>query len=491
MVEENKPLGLRDTLPAAALLFFVWYLVLFPWIRYQFWQSDTWWLIETGRLILEKHCLPTHDPYSFTSVASHWTVYQWLTEVLFGFAHSLDGLAGVALLGGMLLAVLWFVLMYRRMVRTDTNPMVAAVALALCVYSYFPDFASLRPQLISFVLFWLVMVICADCKTGLAPWKALVQTFIIAVIWANCHISFPVAILLLTANFAGTIIQLLRKRCDKKKPLLFGALLATFLLGTFITPHGTSLWAFIGNTHNLYFTQEVGELHWNEQPLLLSTAIISWFSLFYLRKRHDSGDLLTMLGLVFVGTNCIRLIVYFCIYSCPVIGAAFSQLCQPLLNTKPNKTLSAALKSVALSKLYVVGVVLFTTIVVLRQPTAIPNNIPMKAAQYLKEHPIAGNVFCSAHAGSYLIYSSHGTIPVFMDTRVDLYDADFCKLFLKVLIKGEDWKEVFAKYKIAAALVPNDVKLRTVLDEQPDWKRVYTGDRYFTLFVPGVSPELF
>lgn len=80
------------------------------------------------------------------------------------------------------------------------------------------------------------------------------------------------------------------------------------------------------------------------------------------------------------------------------------------------------------------------------------------------------------------MYSSHGAIKVFADTRVDLYDADFVFRHIKAMYSAEAWQEIFAQYKIAAALLPNDIKLKEVLDKQPDWKVAYQ-DPDFTLFL--------
>ena len=99
-----------------------------------------------------------------------------------------------------------------------------------------------------------------------------------------------------------------------------------------------------------------------------------------------------------------------------------------------------------------------------------------------------GNMFCSAHAGSYLIYSLHGAIPVFVDTRLDLYDTDFIRRVVRALDTGEDWRILFYRYKIATALVFNGEKLRFVLDGQPDWKLIYR-DREFSIYIPDVTPQ--
>ncbi len=104
---------------AGGLLFGAWLNFLYPWVAYQFWQSDTFWLIEIGRLILEKHCLPAHDIYSYTSTASPWIVYQWLPEVIFSLANNIAGLIGVAIVGAQLLAILCCVLIFRRMIKEE------------------------------------------------------------------------------------------------------------------------------------------------------------------------------------------------------------------------------------------------------------------------------------------------------------------------------------------------------------------------------------
>lgn len=54
------------------------------------------------------------------------------------------------------------------------------------------------------------------------------------------------------------------------------------------------------------------------------------------------------------------------------------------------------------------------------------------------------------------MYRFHGSVPVFIDTRVDLYDKEFCLQFIQVVQHGTDWKPVFSKYKISSALIPND-----------------------------------
>lgn len=149
----ETPPGVAMKIISFALLFTAWTAVLFPLVRFHFWQPDTFWLIEVGRLIVEKHCLPANDIYSFTASAHHWLVYQWLTEVLFSTANAFGGLTGVAFLGEALLAVLLCILIFGKMLAQGTNSLVAIASIWLISTAFFPYIAALRPQLISFVLF--------------------------------------------------------------------------------------------------------------------------------------------------------------------------------------------------------------------------------------------------------------------------------------------------------------------------------------------------
>jgi hypothetical protein len=473
---------------AGVLLYGSWLAFLYPWIRFQFWQPDTFWLIETGRLILEKHCLPSHDTYSFTASAPQWLVYQWLTEILFSLANSLGGLAGVAVFGAVILAVLFCVLIFRKMINEGSNSIVSVVVIWLAAYAFFPYLSALRPQLLSFVLFWLLATVCAAGKSGLPIRQALIRTFLIGVVWANCHVSFPIGLVMIAANLAATLLLYLRQQADRKLPILFAAMLVTFSAATLVTPHGISLWMFMVSLGNLIPNPELQPLAWSEQPQLIALVVITFAACWYRRKKIDIGDFLVLVALLLAGNKCGRLIVYFCIFCCPVVGQAVTDWLTPLIKTGHLGRLSESVKSAALTRWYVPCILLLATFVSISQPVFLRSNLPVQAAKFLEGHPLSGHLFCDAQSGSYLIYTSHGAIPVFLDTRLDLYDRDFVLRFIKALNLGDGWQELFSQYKIAAALIPNDRKLKEILDRQTDWKPIYR-DPDFSLYVQNGSKD--
>lgn len=447
----------------------------------QFSQSDTFWLIEVGRRILEQQAVPATDPYSFTTQA-HWTVYQWLSEVIFAAANAMAGLTGVAVVGAAVLAMLFCVLIFRRLLSGGANVFTSALVIFLAVYSVYPDIAALRPQLFSYVLFWLLMTMCADATSSLGMKKAVILTFIIGVVWANCHLSFPVGLAVLLIQLICSAGLCIFKRADKDRMILFGAMLMAFALGTLCTPQGISLWSFIGSVHNMFASQEVEPLNWANKPLLGLMAASAFGAVICLRRKIDLSNALVLFALFVAGCAFARLVVFFCIASCPLISEGATQILGSRLSSGALKQFDERMKAAAGTPVYSFLVLLLSLVVVLVQPIYIPRTIPLQASEFISKHPIKGNLFCTAHAGSYLIYRFRGAIPVFIDTRLDLYDRDFCLRFIAALTQGTDWEALFSRYRIAAALLPNDSALQSLLENQAQWERIYRDDD-FSLYI--------
>ncbi len=514
----ETPANTAMTAAACVLLLAAWVAVLLPLVRFHFWQPDTFWLIEVGRLILETHSIPTHDVYSFTSSAQHWTVYQWLTEVIFSSANSLGGLSAVAALGETLLAVLFCVLIFRKMLGQGTNALVAMASIWLTTSAFFPYLAALRPQLISFLLFWLIVAQCdsqkrdkpdegsgkgsgegfsevlgaesknkADSKAR-PLWQVIAWTFGIATLWANCHISFPIALVVLGANLVNAWYLYFCKKIDLQKPKLFTAMTGAFLAGTMVTPFGLSLWKFVlfTRSYSAIPNPELDPLNWFAQPNTITVIVLTLLSALYLRKKIDLGDGLALIALLLIGNSCGRLIIYFYIFGCPLIGRAVTLLLAAPLKKWRIRQLSQTVKSIAQSRFYPVAVIFLALVIELREPVSLRNTYPVEAAKYIAAHKVEGKLFSDAQCGSYLIYTTHGTVPVFFDTRLDQYDPDFALRFIKAYNLGEGWQELFTQYNISAALLPNTKRLKEILDDQQDWQTVY-HDPDFSLYVHKVK----
>jgi hypothetical protein len=138
-------------------------------------QSDTWWVLRTGELILRTGNIPTTDVYSSTVRGGYWPNHEWLAEVLFYACYALGGLPLLFLACAGLTTAAWYGL-----ARLGEGPGWArAVALLLGIASQ-ELLWSVRPHLFSLALLVLLL--------ALLPARRLHWLYpLLFLLWANLH----------------------------------------------------------------------------------------------------------------------------------------------------------------------------------------------------------------------------------------------------------------------------------------------------------------
>jgi hypothetical protein len=477
----GKPLSSIAVAIAFVFLLIAWLAILWPLPKGFFKESDTYWLIEVGNNILLHRALPSCDPYSFASLRTPWILYQWFFEVVLALANTL-GLMGVSILGEVTLTLLFCVLLFRRMIKLGVNSIVACIVIAIAMHATYPDVATLRPQLFSFVLLFFLQTILEDVWSGITDGqqmkRLLTKTLVIGVFWANCHVSFPLGLLMIAIYLGGAVVRAVMNRGeDNSRMKIFVWMGIVFFFATFINPYGPGLWSFLITVRNSYATQEVQALDWSHSRLYIIVYSMMLVSSLYLWKSAARPRLVLAFVLFVIGCIHARLIIYFCLSTCPLVGQAVSAMLPKVTRSRVIAGLSESMKVVAFKRYYPIVVIAISVIVVCSQPYYISRSVPLKAAEYLASHRVAGNLFCSAQASSYLIYRFHGAIKIFIDTRIDLYDPALCSRYVAAM-SGSGWKELFEEYKIAETLLPKTAPLFQAIEQSPDWQRTYEDDDF-------------
>ena len=103
------------------------------------------------------------------------------------------------------------------------------------------------------------------------------------------------------------------------------------------------------------------------------------------------------------------------------------------------------------------------------------NNIDLKNARFFNEY----------NYGSYMLYRN---IPVFIDSRADLYapefsgkDEDIFSDFLDISNFGMDYEDGFEKYGITHVILYQDAKLNNSLKLDKNYKQIYS-DKHFVIY---------
>jgi hypothetical protein len=202
-------------------------------------DPDFWWHLRTGQLILDSHALVGTDPYTYTAVGHHWTMHEWLTEVLFA---GLNFLGGLALIVVVLSITTWLGLLaiLQRALLRKPGYIAAGAGLLLATIAGYPVWGP-RAQMITFALTCLLLYLVERHLTrgGRAIWL-LVPIFLV---WSNLHSGFIIG-----AGFLGVIVvvegvlwRLGRSQVDPARLRTLAMVLVGCLLIVALNPNGLGI----------------------------------------------------------------------------------------------------------------------------------------------------------------------------------------------------------------------------------------------------------
>lgn len=444
-------------------------------------DTDTWWHLRTGELILQTGTLPRADPFSHTRFGHTWDNPNWIAQVALALSYRALGDAGLALLTATLATLgMWLVW---QMCEGDVFTRAFAVLLGATAAAIF---WSARPQMFSFVFaaFLLYLLHRLKRKGEDRLWLILP----LAVIWANTHPGYFIAFILLGGFILGEVLGKLLKALET--PALtwrkIGKLIAITALSyaaLTLHPAGTATWTYAFRTFGIGVLQNYiqewasPDFHqrgtWAFLALFFGTFIFVGFS----QRRHDLTDLFLFCGTAFMAFYAARNISLFALVATPVLTQHVNALRElrgwRLPKARPSKGAALFLNWLILV-LIVSGAAL--KIVAELSPSAVQRaqaeRLPLGAAMYLNTARPQGVMFNSYNWGGYLLFAAPD-FPVFVDGRTDLYDDELLTEWLRAYT-GAAWREVFARWSIGLVVLERESVLAALLREAPDWRETYS-----------------
>ena len=458
------------------------------WPRWLFLQSDIFWLVESGRYIIDHHQLPGQEIYSYTRAGGTWILYQWLFELIVALLYNLGGWLAVSLLGTLFLSGLCFVFIYRGLLRAGVNALVGLMVVSSAVLAMTPDVAAVRPQLLSFGLLVLTQQIVdrAWGRPGRPALAVLWWLCPLILVWVNLHLSFTIE-LVVVAVYAACALghRLLGPPALVPDWRAYAGVLLACATVSLINPYGPGIYQFLlYSWQDQNITPELRPLAWQNSPLLFGYLLLA------LPAIAGSGQILSLpqklLAWIFflAGLSGARFSIYFVFWSMPLVALVLTGLCRPLLERRWLVARSEAVRQVVLGWPYSVLILAGAAATTLVQPTFFPDSIPLASAERLGKPGEKGNLFCGEHAGSYLIFRFRGRIPVFIDTRADVYGRAFYEQFRRAMLYGDAWQTLMDRFRVTRALVPNRYALARKLEQSGQWDLVYR-DKTYTIFQRG------
>jgi hypothetical protein len=506
--KQNRiPLAARWLLPTIGNITFL--LVLYFLIKNRngfLDDGDTGFHIRIGDLIRQTGSIPKTDPFSFTMQGHQWFAWEWLTDILMSFIHSTYGLIGVVCIASIAVCVV-LMLLYRRMLSRDCNPFLAFFLTMLAVFVSGMHWLA-RPHLISWIFLSLACITFESYRRNRTRWIYLLP-FLTAV-WANMHGAFVLIFPMLVIYATGEMIRI--KELKDIKPGIIRSILKPYILvgvlsalSSLATPYGWILhkhiWRYINDTALLAIIDEFKSPDFHTTlgklvELIIFLTVITVVQAVKKKRWIDIGLLVLFTHLML---QSVRHIPLMAIVAFPIIGEHLSEFFRETISdmtgTKNRLArLSLNLKSLVQNNLainrqlsgygfYIIPPVLLFAMIAspwggrVWDPNFNPDQHPVKAAEFIANSELHGNVYAQDEYGDYLIYRFYPKIKVFIDGRSDFYNSGpVLEDYKKLLKLDPSWSEVLDKFDVQWMLLENDDPLSMVAQMSGGWERIYKDD---------------
>ncbi|MCX7020511.1 MAG: hypothetical protein NTY46_16280, partial [Candidatus Sumerlaeota bacterium] len=407
-------------------------------------DTDVWWQLKTGEIILKSGALPVRDVFTFSiPEQTRWHDSQWMFQIIAAGVFKLGGwnaLIGLrALLVCVLALVLWLWL------RDRGCPPVHSIGAVLIVLLASRYRLSVRPELLAFpcaaLELWLFDRAARTGRLSFVPTMFIIQWF-----WANAHSSCIVGCFLALAFCAQDLPHNWRK--PRSLIVLFG-----FILVSLVNPNG---WIQL-----VYGVTEVHKSHIMElQPpgwsLVLSAMIFALLAplggLGVLRSRYQRFLLIVYCCFLLAALRIIRFFPYYAIAVAPLIAEAARKWrdLKPVSRSNPWRLIHAA---------FPVCVVMACAAVSLSNNKkkflkmgVVEEQFPRAAADFVISRNLNGRFFNTMRDGGFLAWRFYPDrkIFVFPDTRVN--NAPLERLI--AINSSESMRMLISDYQIDCAIYP-------------------------------------
>ena len=464
--------------------------------------GDVWWVIASGRALVDQGQLLQTDPLTFAPHTATYFDVQWLAQLAYFKSYQLLGFEGVALFNALAVSVTFGILL-KVAVERSQNVGAATVSILLTELTAL-WFLHPRAQTFGFVAFaatlWLL-------SRSAGRWWHVVAIAGVQALWANLHGSFflgpALTVILLTGEAVdGTLANGWRSVLQRPRTRLLLAALAAQSAGSLATPYGpnivTYLLKFSGDPVIRQHIAEWLPTNASDFPgaeFFASVALILAV-LGLARSRVATSDLL-LLGLFGVlGTQAYRNIPWWGLASGPILATYLARVQVPDRLARIGNCLITSRRQMRgnVMRGVLIAAVLVAALPWMKaanpwlgddQKGMIATSYPEAAASYLLGAHVYGPHVFSDHAwSSYLDWRLFPTYQQMMDPSIEVHPGQVWTDILTLNQGHVTWEELADKYAIDVLLLSPETQplLITAAERSPRWQSLY-NDGQSVIFV--------
>ena len=477
-----QPAGVPAAHPAMIAALLVASVCVLVTVSFKLYESDFWHHLLVGRVIWERHEVPTTQMWSWPTYGAPEANSAWLFRALLWPFWSLGGVPGLFVWRWIttFAAFAFLLAAGRRMGARGFAPLVALVVGAL-IYRLR---SQIRPETLVAVLMAVALLIPAsppprrhDRSRGFVP---------IAWIWANVHLSYYLGFLLIGVYL---LEDLLSGRRDGARRLAWVALGAAAI--SFLNPFGArALWQpfeFALHRNDLMYRTitELKPVDWRRYVnTALPWLVGGWISLLLWRaalRRVDRVEV--VLGAVFttLALSTQRFLGFYALVATPFLmrdlGEAISTRRGPRWAASP--WARAALTALACLAVSVPEWRRFD------MPLGIDlqwTRYPVRACDFIAGHGIHGRGFNNFEFGGYQawrFWPDRERLP-FMTGTIEAATPEDRYLYAGTFARADAWRALDRRHRFDYVLMERvqegDNRLLDVLDADSTWALVFADD---------------
>ena len=463
----------------------VWIIGLFFLLKgdYLLSDPDSYWHTATGNWIISHGKIPDIDPFSHSMAGKEWVAHEWLSEVVLFLIQDNFGWAGMAALAVVVSSAT--LALITRFLLNYLNPRHVLIVIIPTSGLIFLHMLA-RPHVFSFLLLalWLWGLVVARDKDE-RPSYLLIP---IMVLWANLHGSFSFGIFL---AFVFTLEAIVSSSHEKRKSSALqwiGFTSASVVAATLTPAHVEGLMftfhlMILDNSWS--YIQEWSSPDFHKSHMrLFEMWLLGLFAIALAgRLKLPVIRLLLTLFMIHMTLKHQRFIPIAGIVLPFILAAPISQQFYKVRNniaskTKFNRTIECLAQPASNGARFAVlaiSVVILSATIMVGTIKPVEGITPQSAMNALRDNSVTGPIFNAYNFGGYLIYSGE---PVFIDGRADMYGDKFMKSYMDAvnLRNPDGLLAILRDFEIEATMLQPKAPAAALLDNLPDWKRLYADD---------------
>lgn len=465
-------------------------------------DGDTGWHILVGESLLDTGRLPSTDPFSFTMEGVRWFAWEWLADLALGAAHRLNGLEGVALLAGFVIAATATALL-RFQLWFGVNLFVAVFATMLtCAVSTMHWLA--RPHMFTWG-FFLATVWLLEADRRKPSWRVWLLAPMAAV-WVNVHGGFVAQLITIGIFAVGVGAEQYIHGASTKGKLpppgllrylgVFGACLAATLANPWTFELHSHIFTYLQSDFILAHVQEFQSPDFRREGMLVFEAAML-FAVLASGRAIWRGELawpLLIGAWAHASLTSVRHVPLFMLIAAPFVARELTLLMDEgrrrgwhWLDTLDEIAADYGGKRAGQPARtgWIIGwlpvLALGVTFVVLEQRAERPDEraqfpdirFPVAAVDALEDRLAGRRILTTDQWGDYIVYRLYPRFKTFIDGRSDFYEPQIRDDYLALMGAAWNWEKLLERYQFDGLLLPVDWGLGSVLKEHPDWRVVY------------------